>query len=149
MGMFSLFKSVIMVQLFYALGITLLTYSLSSAGIPLNYIGSFSDLADSIDLKGVSEDVQNSLESQTSIPVIELGALVFYSGNILLDLILNFAFAIPEMIGLIINGIGLLFNIDSYMFAIVEIFAGVVVMVMYFVGLMGLLQDIRSGRVIT
>lgn len=140
------FKVVIIIMLFYSFGITILSYSLPSDS--LTYVTGFSDLGDSFDLETVGSDVQSSLESQTDIPVIELGALVFYSSNIILDLLLNFAFAIPQMFGLLINGISILFNVDSQLFVVVQLFTSVVMIVLYFVGLIQLMTGIRSGRVV-
>jgi len=144
-SMMDYFKVVLALMLFYSFAITILAYSVPSDS--LQYVTAFSDVGNSIDLETVGNDVQESLESQTNIPVIELGALVFYSGNILIDLLLNFAFAIPQMLGLLINGIQLLFNIDSYLFVVVELFASVAVMVTYFIGIMQLFTGIVSGRV--
>lgn len=139
------FVAVILVQLFYSFAITLLAYALPASAI--HYVTGFSELSGG-DLGSVGSSVQASLDRQTNIPVIEIGALVFYSGNILLDLLLNFAFAIPQMLGMLVNGIMLLLNVDSYIFAVVQLFASVVVTVMYFIGLMNLLVSIRSGRVV-
>lgn len=140
------FKTIIVIMLFYSFAITLLTYSLPAES--RHYVSSFSDVANEINLENTSTQIRDSVQAQTNIPVVELGALVFYSGNILVDLLLNFAFAIPEMIGLLINGIMLLLNIDSYIFAIVEIFSAVVVTVLYFIGLIQLLTSVRSGRMV-
>jgi hypothetical protein len=143
-NMMSLFKVIIVVQLFYAFSITVLAYALPAESI--QYTTAFSDVADRIDLEGVSSDLEESVGEQLNIPVIELGALIFYSGNIIIDLLLNFFFAIPEMISLFINMFLMLFGIDSYIFAIVELFATAVITVLYFVGLIQLLVSIRSGR---
>lgn len=141
-----LFKSILLVMMFYSICITGITYALPDDAKV--FIDPFSDVGQSIDLESISSEVQSSIQSQTNIPVIELGALVFYSGNIIIDLLLNFAFAIPEMIGLLINGIMLLFNIDSYLFAIAQIFSSVVVTVFYFIAIIQLLTGIRSGRLV-
>ena len=144
--MMTWFKAIIVVMLFYSVSITLITYALPAES--KHYVDPFSDVASEINLENTSAQLRSSVEAQTNIPVIELGALVFYSGNILVDLLLNFAFAIPEMIGLVINGVMLLLNIDSYIFAIVEIFAAVMVTVLYFIGLIQLLTSVRSGRMV-
>lgn len=147
MDMMQLFKFIIIVQLFYSFSITSLAYAIPDD--QLSYVTSFSDLADEISLEGVRDDIESSVSDQLDIPVIELGALIFYSGNIIIDLLLNFFFAIPEMIGLLINGFLILFNVDSYIFALAEIFAGVLVTVLYFVGLLQLLMNIRGrGQII-
>lgn len=142
-----LFIVIIIIQLFYASSITLITYALPSDS--LNHVDVFSEVTNDIDLDTVSNDLQDAVDDQLDIPVIELGALVFYSGNILIDLLLNFFFAIPQMLGLMINGFMLLFNVDSYIFAIVQLFASVIVSVLYFIGLIQLLINIRGrGSVI-
>lgn len=145
-GLMKAFQVIIIIQLFFSFAITIFAYAMPDD--TLVYVDSFSDVANDIDLDSVTTDLQDSVESTLNVPIIELGALVFYSGNILVDLLLNFAFAIPEMIGLIINGFMYLFNVDSYLFAIVELFVGAVVIALYFVGLLQLLGNIRSGRVI-
>lgn len=137
------FKIIIIVQLFYAFSITMLAYSMPTETI--SYVTGFS-ADDSWNLESVSGDIQGSVGDQLDIPVIELGALVFYSGNILIDLLLNFLYAVPQMIGMLINGFLILFNVDSYLFATIELFAGVVVTALYLIGLIELLINVRSGR---
>lgn len=141
-----LFKVMLVVQLFYAFAITSLAYGMPEE--TRQYVTGFSDVSSTIDLESISGQVEESLESQLNIPVIELGALIFYSGNILIDLLLNFLFAIPQMIGMLINGLMLLINVDSYLFAVVELFASGVVVIMYFIGIIQLLTGIRSGRLV-
>ena len=112
-----------------------------------HYVSIYSDLSENIDLEGTSNLIQESITRQTNLPVIELGAMIFYSGNIVIDLLLNFAFAIPQMLGLFVNGVFTVFNIDSYIFAIVQLFASVAVIVWYFITLIQLLTNTRSGRI--
>lgn len=137
-----------MVQLFYAIAITIIVGTIPAGA--LDYVTAFSDAGTEIDVEGVATEVQGSLESQTDIPVIELGALVFYSGNILIDLLVNFVTAIPQMIMLIINGLALLFGngINNLIIGSIELFASVAINIMYFIGLMQLLTGIRSGRLV-
>lgn len=142
----NLFVTIVIVQLFYSFAITSVSYAMPEDS--LNFVSAFSDIANDINLENVSVQVQDSIESQTNIPIIELGALVFYSGNILIDLMLNFAFAIPEMIGLLTNAFLMLLNVNSYIWALVQLFASVVVTVMYFIGLMNILIGVRSGRMV-
>lgn len=146
MGLMKLFKALIVIQLLFSVGINIYIQTIPDPA--LKYITSFSDLGNEISLESVSEEFQSNLNRQTTIPVIDVGALVFYSGNILIDLLLNFAFAIPEMVGIIINAVGLLLNINNALVAIVELFTAVLVGVLYFIGVMETLTSIRSGRVI-
>lgn len=140
------FKVTLLMMLFYSFAINILIYSMPDEALP--YVKGFSDLAGEISLEGVSEDVQDSVQEQTNIPVLELGALVFYSGNILIDLILNFAFAIPEMAALVLTGVLMLLNIDTQIANIMQLFFSVTIMVMYFIGIIQLLTGIRSGRIV-
>lgn len=140
------FKITLIMMLFYSIAITMLTYAMPDNS--LDYVTSFSDLAGSIELENVSTQVQNSVETQTNLPIVELGALVFYSGNILIDLLLNFAFAIPEMIALVLTGIMMLINVDTQIVASLQLFFSVTIIVIYFISIIQLLTGIRSGRVV-
>lgn len=140
------FKGIILAQLFFSFAITIMAYA-TPAGA-LVYVDSFTGLAEDISLNSTATDIQDSLEQQTNIPVVEVGALIFYSGNILLDLLLNFTFAVPEMIGLILHGIVQLVSIDTYIWAVVQMFATVATLALYLIGLIEMLTSVRSGRVI-
>lgn len=142
--MWDVFKIILIVQLFYSFSITIYSHVLPEE--TLNHVTSFSDLAEDIDLNSVSNDIQESVQDQINIPVVELGALVFYSGNIILDLLLNFFFAIPQMFTLLLGGFLMLFtNIDSFITNTIQIFLSVLVTVLYFLGSLQLLLNLRSG----
>ncbi len=140
------FKVILIVQLFYAVAITFLVYSMPVDS--LQYVTGFSDITGDISLEGVASDVQDSVQAQTEIPVVELGALVFYSGNILIDLLLNFTFAIPQMLMMVVNGVAMLFSIDSNLLNTLQLFISVLVVIMYSIGLIQLITGVRSGRLI-
>lgn len=141
-----LFKVMIIVQLFYAFAITILLYATPINAQP--YASQYQGITEQIDLETVGEEVEASLQRQTNIQMIEVGALVFYSGNILIDLILNFLFAIPQMIGMMLNGISQLLAIDNVMWVTVELFAMVAVTAWYLIGVIQLLVGVRSGRIV-
>lgn len=146
-GILEWVKIIVIMQAFFAVTITMVTYAMPADS--LQYVTVFRDTADETNLYTMSSDIQANLEDQTEIPVVELGSLIFYSGNILIDLLLNFAFAIPEMIGLLINGITFLLNIDSFVFAYVQIFASVVISILYFIGIIQALISLRGqGRIV-
>lgn len=140
------FKGVLIVMLFYSFIITTMAYAVPDGA--KNYVTGFSEVANDINLQNTSTQVQNSLTQQTNIPVIELGALVFYSGNIIVDLLLNFAFAIPQMISLLINGILMLLNVNSYFVNTIQLFTSATMMIFYIISIIQLLTNIRTGRVV-
>jgi len=141
-----MFKATVLVMAFYAFAITMITYAIPDEA--LTYVDLFSESTTSINLETITEDVQDSLEAQTNIPVVDVGALVFYSGNILIDLIANFIFAVPQMIGHVVNALTVLFNLDAQLVVITELFAGAIVTAMYVIGLIQLLTGVRSGRLV-
>jgi hypothetical protein len=145
-GVMDLFKITLIIMMFYSFGITIIAYSIPAAALP--YVTGFSELNNDIDMENIASNVQGSLQSQTNIPVIELGALVFYSGNILIDLLLNFVFAIPEMFTALINGLLMVFNIPPFIATQIQILTGVMFTVIYFIGVIQLLTGIRSGRLV-
>lgn len=141
-----IFTAMLLMQLFFSFAITIYVNSLPAA--TLDYVSSFSDVGERIDFDDAAESIESNLQEQQNMPLVEVGALVFYSGNILIDLLLNFAFAIPEMIGLIIYGLTRIFNLPVVIVAIIESFIGVVILVLYFLSVIQLLTNIRSGRVV-
>lgn len=134
---------IIVAQLFYSSAITGMVYS--TPADDLDYVTSFRDLADQINPTMVSQRIQQNVQSQTNVPIVEVGALVFYTGNLVIDLLLNFAFATPQMIVLLINGITRLVAIDPYMTGIIQAFITAIVGILYFVGMIRLFMNIRSG----
>jgi len=146
-GAMTMMKGALMVQLFYAFAITLIVGLLPAEAVV--YAQPFQDIGDDISLKDVSEDVQGSVDDQVSIPLVELGALVFYSGNILIDLILNFFTAIPQMVVLLIQGVTFFLPIPADAMAAFQLFLTVVVGVFYFINVLELLANIRTGRSIS
>ena len=144
MEMLQLFKVMLIVQAFFSLGITIIAYAMPTDAIaPMN---DYQNTAANIDLNTTAARVEASLGRMSSVPnIAEIGALLFYSGNIVVDLFLNFMFAIPIMIGLVIHGIFELLNIDTYMWALVEAFSAAIIFVLYMLGLIQMLASLRSG----
>ena len=140
------FKVTLMVMLFYAFAISVIVYALPPSA--RHFATIFSENTQDLNLETIGEEVQGGLTQQSNIPIIEAGALVFYSGNFLVDLLLNFLYAIPEMIGYLIYAITLLFNVNSIIVGFIQMFAFVLMTVLYIVGLIQLLTGIRSGRII-
>lgn len=139
------FKVMIMVQLFFSFGITAYTYALPND--TLTRVSSFSDLSSRVNMTGMRQELTDNLNEQTSLSISDTVGLVFHSGNLLLDLIFNFVFAIPEMVGVIIFGIAQIINIPGDFIIMIQIFIAVVIMALYAVSLLQLIIGIRSGRI--
>ena len=140
------FKVMIIVVLFYSFSITTISHVFVENGIaaPLQYIAQINSTAGD----DLTNQLDDSLTTQQNIPLLDIGALIFYSGNFLIDLLVNFIYAIPQMFGFLIWGISVLINIDPYFTVAMETFAVATMTALYIVGLIQLLTDIRSGRII-
>lgn len=138
----AIFMVILLIQLFYASAITIFSYSLPI--VSNSYLESSTTIASDINIEDVSSDVENSFSSQLNIPVIELGALVFYSGNILVDLLLNFLTALPQLISQVLNLILNMVNVDSNIQNYIQIFLTGIVTIFYFMNLIILLTNIRG-----
>lgn len=136
-------KAVLIVMLFYAFAVTILAYTMP--GNSTRYIQAF-ETQNTPSITETAETIQNSIQSQLNIPIIEIGALVFYSGNIVIDLFLNFAFAIPEMLSILLNGVIYLVNIPGDLVGTVQLFGFALFTIFYVLGIIQLLLGVRSGR---
>lgn len=143
--MMDILKVIIFVQLFYSFSITVVAYSLPSDQI--HHVDIFSGVTDQVNIQDTALELQNNIQSQASIPLIDIGALVFFSGNIILDMLLNFLTALPQMFVMLINGFEILFHIPTMIKIQLQILLTTVVMAMFVIMVLQLLTNIRSGRV--
>jgi hypothetical protein len=135
------FQYVLIIQLVFAFSITMLIYSLPSDSI--NYVENY-ETEHTADLKGVSSEFQGSVESQRDLPLLDLGAMVFYSGNILIDLIMRFFFAIPEMVSIVIGTAFVFIGVDPYIVGQMQLLIWAVISAIYMLSILRLLMNIRS-----
>jgi len=139
-----LFTGMLIMSLFYSFAITTMAHATEGTGMA-DYVTSGSDLADRINLGSTADTVQSSLEEQVKIPNTNLGALMFYSGNLLMDLLLNFVFAVPSMIAVLFQGLMSLVGIDFVLSGAIQAFFASLFSIIYFIGIIQLLMGLRSG----
>ena len=140
--MIDYFKTVIMFMLFYSLGITTYCHFLPSDA--LHFTTAFS--GNSASFEDTASKFQSGLSNQTNLPLLDMGALIFYSGNYLIDLLLNFVFAIPNIITTLLYAIGSLFGINTFIWAYLDLFAKTLMIIYYFMGLIEMILGLRSGQ---
>jgi len=140
------FKTMLVIQLFFSFAMTGIAYTMPNDAKV--YVSQYISLSQKINMSDVAGKVQTSTLSQTNIPLIDLGGLLFFSGNLMLDLFLNFIFAIPEMITLLISALMNIFSLDAVLISYVQLFAGVIFTIVYFLSLINMVISIRSGRMI-
>ena len=130
-------------QLFWAFAFTMLTATIPAGDLPQLTLFTFQN--GSVDLATIGTSFQDAITNQTNIPLLDYGALIFYSGNIILDLILNFFFAIPEMATMLISAFFLFFPLAGGIQEEITIFLFAFIGVMYVIGLLSFISNIRSG----
>jgi hypothetical protein len=138
------FMTSIKLQLFYSLGITLLVYALASSGQDLHYLVVFNDSSVKTDINTMTQKIQSNFTSQTKFGIIDMAALVLYSGNMFLDLILNFFTAIPSMFSIIVNGILGLIPLEVNLKSTILTYIYGVVSVIYIISVVLFLLSFRN-----
>ena len=146
--MYTFFIAILTIQLFYSFGISALVYTTQPLydNIDLvtdKYTNSSSEVTD------ITDQLDNSVTQQTGIPIVDIGALVFYSGNIILDLMLNFYFALPSMITLLIEGFTYIFQLNSFIETELKHFIYGLIAIFYTMGLLSFILNIRAGVKVT
>src|SRR3990167_4306127 len=112
MGLLDYFAKGIEVQLFYALAIVLVLYSIPDD--QKNYIVQFNTPETNVDINSVGSEFQKSFRSTTSFGFVDIAAMALFSGNIVIDLIMNFFLAVPSMVTLLLKAIFMIFNVESF-----------------------------------
>lgn len=143
MDMLQLFKVMIYVQGFYALAVTLIAYSVPPE--VLGYTSTVQQPATDYNLQMMNDKVSTNLNNQKNIPLIDLGSLLFYSGNFIMDMLLNFISAIPQMICLLIMLVfGNLISMDPVILSQVNVFVGALCTLLWIIGLIQTIMAVRS-----
>jgi hypothetical protein len=141
MGTFEFFKYVVIAQFFWSFFITMMVSTL-----PVNYVTT-QELFGGVnrDLNEMSLDIEGGLSQQKDTPIADFGALVFYSGVFIVDLMANFFFAFPQMVGLFVAGIFFLVPVYGVLqvqvIALVQVLTGAI----YMLSFISLLLNMRSS----
>ena len=137
------FKTMMTVQVFWSFVFTLLLYTLPGADQDqLVWVTMHNGTTN---LATISTQFEGAVTNQTNIPIVELGALLFYSGNIIIDLLLNFAFAIPEMFTMLLNLLFLVIPVAQNMQDTVQLFFLALISIGYAIGILQFVTNLRSG----
>jgi len=144
MSFYRWFSLVLIVHLFYGFSITLIEYAIPADALANAQVAMFEEGISTLNAQKLSADLQSNVQQQFNIPVVDLGALLFYSGNIVIDLILNSTFAVPQMMSILLNGVFLFMNIDAQIKLNLVLFATVVAAIIYFLGILSFVLQVRQ-----
>ena len=142
MALMRFFQFLLIMQLFYSFGMTLLVYSLSPYTVNALALQPFQNVSAS--QADITSKVQSSFSSSRKMPIVELAFLVFYTGNIVIDLIANFITALPGMFNLLITALCMLFNVPAFYAVAIKLIIFSMLTVMYVLMLIQFLLTIVS-----
>jgi len=95
-----LFTYLLIVQMFYAFSITIFVPLLPD--IQQQQVIMYTDEQGVLNFATLGSELEGTVSSQSTVPFLELGTLIFYSTNLIINLVLNFITAIPQMITLLL-----------------------------------------------
>jgi hypothetical protein len=73
--------------------------------IQQNQIIQYTDARGVVNFSTLATTMESAVSSQSTVPFLELGALIFFSSSILINLVLNFITAIPQMLTWLLDGL--------------------------------------------
>lgn len=117
-GFFNYFGTIIIISMFWSFLITSTIHFMpaSERNIIIQFDpdeGNYQNVT--TDSDEIAREFQASLQSQRSFGIVDLAALALYSGNIFLDLAVNFFFAIPEIFSLLFYAIFQIIRVNEYL----------------------------------
>lgn len=137
------FITVLMVQLFWSAGVTLYANSLPIDS--LDRVQLFSSDSTANTLKTIGPKVQTNIGNQLNLSPLDAVTLIFYSGNLIIDLILNFMSAVPQMFVLVLVGFNTFVPVAGSAMETLKLFFFILVGVLYIIGFVTAITSLRSG----
>jgi len=141
------FATMMLAQFFISLVITSIVYSLPAD--VRNAADSFNNQSSRLSINDVATDLETGVQAQTNVPIIDTAALVYYSGNQIIDFLMNWAFGLPVVLNLIIDGIMMLFGLNVDLLAILKVALSALLGALYLFGLLEFILNMRgSGSIV-
>lgn len=143
MNALQLFVTLLIVQLFWSLSVSLIVPSMPNASA--NQVVMFTNSNNVIELGTLQSSVQTGITDQAKVPLLEVGALVFYSSATVLNLMVNFFTAIPQMVTLLMSVVFVFMPIDTTLQITLKAWVFGIVTVLYFVALFTFITGTRTN----
>ena len=135
-------KGIFVMSLFYAVVSTMIVHALPEQTIASHYL-----IFPVENVTAASEQMEQTVTLERGIPIVNLGVMVFYSGNIFIDLLVNFVTAIPSMLGLLLTLFLQVFHPEEQISTLIQTFYWTGTSTLYILSLLSALLSIRTGRV--
>ena len=143
MNALQLFTTLLLVQLFWSLGVSLLIPNMPNA--TTNQVVMFTNSNNVIELGTLQSSISQGITDQQNIPLLEVGALVFYSSATILNIMINFFTAIPQMVTLLMSVLFLFIPVSLGLQIALQTWVFGIVTVLYFVALFTFLMGTRTN----
>jgi len=143
MNTLQLFTTLLIVQIFWSLSVSLIVPYMPNA--TNNQVVMFNNSNNVIELGTLQSSIDQGISDQTSIPLLETGALIFYSSATILNLMVNFFTAIPQMATLLISVLFIFIPIDYAIVIVVKTWVFAVVGILYAIALFAFITGTRTN----
>ena len=141
----NLLRLLVIIMVIYSAGMTIFTHALPAD--TRDQLRPFQGPTDTLPDETINSLVDSTFLQLSDIPLINVGALVFYTGNMFVDFIVNFVTALPQIFTLLLNVLSLVgINIDAEILLAIQAMATIILSVSFVLGIIELWIDIRSGR---
>lgn len=140
------FKMVIVIQLLFGLGATMIAHSLpSQTYISISQQITPEELESMEDISSnFTEDIESIRNPPIDLPILDTAFILFHTGNIVIDAFINSLFAIPSMATVLVKGFTIFFPIDSFFESMISLFVYSFIAILYIIGIIGMIINIRS-----
>lgn len=137
-----IFVWLLIVQMFYAFSVSVFVPMIPD--IQQQQIIQYTDERGVVNFATLGSSMQGAVNSQSTIPFLDLGALVFYSSSILINLVLNFITAIPQMVSWLLVGLFTFLPFDSTIQNSVKMIFLAMVTIIYYLLLILYIMGVRT-----
>lgn len=137
-----MFVAFIFVQIFWAFSVTLLVPFIPDA--EMSQVVFFEDEAGLIKYSTLANSLETGISDQTNIPVLDFGALIFYSSNLLLSLMINFATAVPQMLLILLSAFSNVFPLNYTIMFYMKTYFTLIITILYYLSLFLFITNIRG-----
>lgn len=145
------FKMIIVIQLFFGLGATMIAHSLpQQTYLSISQQVTPEEIEDIEDISGnFTEKIEAIRNPPIDLPFVDTAFVLFYTGNLVIDAFVNSLFAIPSMATALVKGFTMFFPIESSYETIITLFVYAFIAILYIIGIIGVIMNLRSSGGIT
>jgi len=143
MNTLQLFTTLLIVQIFWSLSVSLIVPVMPNA--TSNQLVMFNNSNNVLEIDTLQSSIDQGISDQTSIPLLETGALIFYSSATILNIMVNFFTAIPQMATLLVDVVFKFITTDAGLVRLVKEWVFAVIAILYAIALFAFITGSRTN----